>query len=35
MVHRMANLQGELGKLGSMGEWKAMFKLGGKKLAEN
>jgi aldehyde:ferredoxin oxidoreductase len=34
MVHRMANLQGELGKLGSMGAWKAMTKLGGKKLAE-
>jgi aldehyde:ferredoxin oxidoreductase len=34
MVHRMANLQGELGKLGAMGAWKAMIKLGGQKLAE-
>ncbi|MHC4537506.1 MAG: aldehyde ferredoxin oxidoreductase family protein [Planctomycetota bacterium] len=34
MVHRFAGLQGELGKLGALGAWKALTKLGGKKLAE-
>lgn len=34
MVHRMANQQGEIGKLGAMGAWKALSKLGGTKLAE-